>query len=171
MRSLLVRDLMTSPVLTIRPHTRLPMVKQIMCEHGVHRLPVVEHGRLLGIITLGDVRNAFPSDVPLLQPSPAPRLDAIRAEHLMRTEVITIAPEAAVTTAAALLVRQKVNGLPVVAGQRVIGIITKSDLCRAVLEGKLVTAPSTLLPLQELGLVAHAEFPPEAAHALLERVR
>lgn len=144
MRSLLVRDLMTSPVLTILPHTRLPTIKQIMCERGVHRLPVVERDRLLGIITLGDVRNAFPSDLPPLNRAPQPRLDAVRAEHLMRTDVITIGPDAAIPAAVGRLLQYKVSGLPVVAGDRLVGIITKSDVCRAILDGKLIAAPLTL---------------------------
>ncbi len=141
MQSLLVRDLMTNPVLTIRPHTRLPAIKQMMCERGVHRLPVVEGKRLLGIITLGDVRNAFPSDLPTLNNHLPPRLEAVRADQLMRTELITIAPDASVITAAELLLRHKVSGLPVLMEARLVGIITKSDLCRAVLHGKLVAAP------------------------------
>lgn len=144
MQPLLVRDLMTSPVLTIRPTTRLPAIKQLMCERCVHRLPVIEGERLVGIVTLGDVRNAFPSDLPALNHYPQPRLDAVRAEYLMRTDVITITPEAAVTTAALLLLRHKVSGLPVIEGERLVGIITKGDLCRAVLDGRLVAAPLAL---------------------------
>lgn len=155
MRSLLVRDLMTSPVLTIPPHTRLPVIKQIMCERGVHRLPVVEKDRLLGIITLGDVRNAFPSDLPLLNNVPHPRLDAIRADDLMRTDVITIGPDAPIITAAALLLHHKVSGFPVMAGDRLVGIITKSDLCRGILDGRLAAAPPTLYARDEVQEMLH----------------
>jgi len=141
MHSLLVHDLMSSPVLTIRPHTRLPTIKYIMRERCVHRLPVVENDQLLGIVTLGDVRNAFPSDILHLSSHLHSQLDNIRADQLMRTEVLTIAPEAAVITAAELLLRHKISGLPVITDGRLVGIITKSDVCRAMLEGKLVAAP------------------------------
>ncbi len=144
MQPILVRNIMTSPVLTIRQHTRLPTIKHLMRERCVHRLPVVEGGRLLGIITLGDVRNAFPSDLLLLNGYAQPRLDDVRADQLMRTEVITIAPDAEVTTAVSLLLRHKISGLPVLAGQQLVGILTKSDICRAVLHGTLLTAPLTL---------------------------
>lgn len=141
MQPLPVRDLMTSPVVTIWTHTRLPAIKRIMCEQGIHRLPVVDRDRLVGIVTLGDLRNAYPSDIPTLNDYARPRLDDICAEQLMRTDVITIAPEETLTTAAALLLRHKVSGLPVVDRDRLIGIITKSDLCRAVLDGKLSALP------------------------------
>lgn len=141
MQSILVRDIMTSPVLTIRPHTRLTTIKRMMRERCVHRLPVVEGGRLLGIITLGDVRNAFPSDLLLLNSAPQPRLDDVRADILMRTDVVTTTPDAPVTAAVALLLRHKISGLPVLAGQDLVGILTKSDICRAVLHGTLTVAP------------------------------
>ncbi|HZG66381.1 MAG TPA: CBS domain-containing protein, partial [Herpetosiphonaceae bacterium] len=66
MHFLTVQDLMSSPVITIPPHTRLPMIKQLMRLKRIHRLPVVDRGKLLGIVTLGDVRNAYPSDAPSL---------------------------------------------------------------------------------------------------------
>jgi CBS domain-containing protein len=144
MQSLLVRDVMTSPVLTIRPHTRLPTIKRMMREQQVHRLPVVEGGRLLGIITLGDVRNAFPSDLLLLNSAPQVRLDDVRADTLMRTEVVTTTPDAPLTTAVALLLRHKISGLPVLTGPQLVGILTKSDICRAVLQGALLVTPLTL---------------------------
>lgn len=141
MKPLLVRDLMTSPVVTIRPHTRLPVIKQIMGERRVHRLPVVDGEQLLGIVTMGDVRNAFPSDLLTPDKRTTLPLDLVRASQLMRTELVTIAPDATAITAAALLLRHKISGLPVLAEQRLVGILTKSDLCRAILEGKLVPAP------------------------------
>ena len=141
MQPLLVRDLMTSPVITIWPHTRLPTIKRIMCEQGIHRLPVIDRERLVGIVTLGDLRNAYPSDIPTLNDRVVPRLDDICAELLMRTNVITTTPEATLTTASDLLLRHKVSGLPVIDRDRLVGIITKSDLCRAVLDGKLTALP------------------------------
>lgn len=169
MQPLLVRDLMTSPVLTIRPSTRLPAIKQIMCERCIHRLPVVERDRLVGIVTLGDVRNAFPSDLPALNRHPQPRLDAIRAEHLMRTDVIAIAAEAPLMMAAELLLLHKVSGLPVLADERLVGIITKGDLCRAVLDGKLVAAPLMVHTSRAEGEMFL--YPAPAIEATVEAVR
>jgi len=152
MQPLLVRDLMSSPVITIRPHTRLPAIKLLMRERRIHRLPVVEGQQLLGIITLGDVRNAFPSDLQTFDNRHWARLDVVRADELMRTEVITIAPEAAVTAAVERMLRHKISGLPVLIEGRLTGILTKSDLCRAVLYGRLVAAPTQHTPLAERGI-------------------
>lgn len=133
MRALTVRDVMSSPVLTIPVHTRLPMIKQLMRARRVHRLPVVDCNKLVGIITLGDVRNAFPSDAPSLVHEHSPRtLDQVRAAEIMRTEVITIQASALVTRAVDLMLQHKISGLPVMDGQRLVGMITKSDICRAL---------------------------------------
>jgi CBS domain-containing protein len=133
MRTLYVRDVMSSPVITIPPHTRLPAIKLVMKHKRVHRLPVVDGNRLVGIITLGDVRNAFPSDAPIVGAVESTYLlMSVRAEAVMRTDVITIAHDAPLAQAAQLFLRHRISGLPVLDGDRLVGIITKSDLCRVI---------------------------------------
>jgi acetoin utilization protein AcuB len=62
MKKELVKDWMTKDVITIHPHTTLPEAHQIMMAEEIRRLPVLDkHGRLIGIITLGDIRGAQPS--------------------------------------------------------------------------------------------------------------
>lgn len=146
---LLVGDLMTSPVLTIRPHTRLPQIKTIMRERNIHRLPVVEHTYPIGIVTLGDVRNAFPSDIPLLHDPRQSRIERVCAADIMRTDLITIEPDVDIVTAAALLLHYKISGLPVVLDHQIVGMLTKSDLCRALIEGRLISAPQRIYPTRQ----------------------
>lgn len=149
MQSLYVRDLMSSPVITITPATRLPAIKLLMRQKRVHRLPVVEHGRLAGIVTLGDVRNAFPSDV-LPTPSHASSLlERITARDLMRSELVTVMAHAPLAEAAHLLLHHKISGLPVVENHQLMGIITKSDLCRAIIGDDSVLALPTLPDLEQ----------------------
>ncbi len=148
MQSLRVRDLMTSPVITIPPLTRLPVIKLFMREKCIHRLPVVSRGRLVGIITLGDVRNAFPSDVPAIGAMEARHaLDRVRAEDIMRTDVITVTADAPLPEAALLMLYHKISGLPVLDGDRLVGIITKSDICRAIVSGDMVLSSPALVTL------------------------
>ena len=133
MRTLYVRDVMSSPVITIPPHTRLPAIKLVMKHKRIHRLPVVDGNRLVGIITLGDVRNAFPSDAPIVGAfESTDLLTNVRAEALMRIGVITIARDDPLAQAAQLFLRHRISGLPVLDGERLVGIITKSDLCRVI---------------------------------------
>ncbi len=134
MRTIYVRDLMRSPVITVQAHTRLPTIKALMRQHHVHRLPVVDGTRLVGMVTLGDVRNAFPSDLPIYQQPPKGLLDQVRALDIMRTDVVTSAPDVPLAHAAQIMLAHKISGLPVLQGDQVVGIITKSDLCRIVAE-------------------------------------
>jgi CBS domain-containing protein len=149
MQHIYVRDVMRSPVLTIAPHTRLPAIKLVMRQSQVHRLPVVDGGKLVGIITLGDVRNAFPSDIAFVGMFEQTHvLDKVTAQDIMRTDVVTTTPGATLVEAARLLLSYKLNGLPVLNGTSLVGIITKSDLCRAMIDGTIALTPPVALHAQ-----------------------
>jgi CBS domain-containing protein len=141
MDTLVVSDVMSSPATTIAPHTPLPKIKLVMAERQVHRLPVVEGSTLVGIVTLGDLRNAFPSDVLALERDGTRSLDTVRAADIMRTEVIGVEPHTSLVDAVHLLLRHRISGLPVVENSSVVGMLTKSDVCLALLHGDLVAAP------------------------------
>lgn len=159
MSTLTVRAMMTTPVLSITPHTKLPQIKSLMRARSVRRLPVVDHERLVGIVTLGDVRNAFPSDATSLSIYELSYLlDKVVAADIMRTDVLTIAADAALADAAKLMLDRKISGLPVMDGSRLVGMITESDLFRALIDGDA--------PVRRAVAVATGE-PPRALHRLI----
>ena len=144
MSALTVRALMSSPVIAVAPDTPLPQIKRVLHAKNIRRVPVIERGRLVGIITLGDVRNASPSDATTLSIyEVCYLLDQVRAKDIMRTEVVTISAEASVAEAAQAMLTHKVGGLPVVDGTQVVGLITESDLFRALVAGS-VPLPRTV---------------------------
>lgn len=146
MDALAVRQLMRSPVVTVSPRATLPQLKHLMREHGIRRLPVVEDDRVIGIVTLGDVRNAFPSDATTLSIYELSYLlDKVTAGEIMRTDLVTIEADAPVVDAARAMLEHKVSGLPVVERDRLVGIITESDIFRAIVTGALapVTTPTS----------------------------
>lgn len=129
----LVRDWMTPNPITIQPKTTLPEAHKLMQEAHIRRLPVVDHGRLVGIITLGDVREASPSDATTLSIYELNYLlSKLAVEKIMTREPLTIAPDATIRQAAGLMLENKIGGLPVVQNDRVIGIITESDIFRVL---------------------------------------
>lgn len=149
MKTLFVHEVMSSSVISITPRTRLPQIKHLLREHNIRRLPVVNRTQLIGIVTLGDVRNAFPSDATTLSRYElSDLLDQVTAQEVMRTDVITIAPDASLVEAVQLMLQHKVSGLPVVDNQQLVGIITESDIFRAIIAGHaplavaVVTAPN-----------------------------
>ncbi|MBI5652299.1 MAG: CBS domain-containing protein [Chloroflexi bacterium] len=130
---------MTSDPVTIDPQTTLPEANRLMKECGIRRLPVVDNGRLVGIVTLGDVREASPSCATSLSIYELNYLIArLTVGHIMTREPITIAPDSSIEAAARLMLEHKVSSLPVVDGTKVVGIITESDIFRLLVnEGEL----------------------------------
>ena len=131
MKQELVNVWMTKNVLTADPSTTLPEAHQMMMSHNIRRLPVVEkNGRLIGIVTLGDVRGAQPSEASSLSIWEMNYLLAnLKLKKIMTPDPVTIGPEATIGEAARLMLENKVSGLPVVNDEKkVIGIITESDI-------------------------------------------
>ncbi len=131
MKKELVKDWMSTDVVTITSETTLPEAHQIMTTEEIRRLPVVDgDGRLVGIVSIGDIRSA--------EPSPATSLSiwemnyllsALTIDKIMTHHPKTIVPEATLAEAARMMLEYRVSGLPVVDEEhRVIGIITESDI-------------------------------------------
>lgn len=148
MEALTVRSLMSSPVITVAPYTQLPRLKHLMHEHAIRRLPVLDGPRLVGIITLGDLRNAFPSDAPTLSIYELSYLlSKVTAAEVMRTDVLTVDADAPLVEATQRMLQHRVSGLPVMDGEQVVGVLTESDIFRAVVSGQLTLVPSRVAAL------------------------
>lgn len=119
---------------TISPQETVRTAWRTIREHRIRHLPVVERGRLVGIVTDRDLRQALPSRALSLEVHEAPHLaEKVRIWEVMARVVVTINPEAPIEEAARLLLKYRIGGLPVVKGEALVGIITKSDLMRAIL--------------------------------------
>ena len=131
----LVRDWMTTYPITIGPKTTLPDAHKLMLERHIRRLPVVDHGQLKGIVTLGDLREAEPSDATTLSIYELNYLVAmLTVDKIMTREVITVSPIMPLRMAAKLMLDYKVGGLPVVEDGRVVGIITETNIFRVLVQ-------------------------------------
>ena len=138
-----VRDFMTPQVVTVRPSTSLKEVAQLLAEHRISGLPVVDDQRVVGVISEGDLlAKAGGRDAVTRRPfgkvlgeSRATReqlakIDASTARDAMTAPAITIAPEQPVIEAAAIMARRQVNRLPVVTSDMLVGIISRGDVVR-----------------------------------------
>lgn len=135
MRNNLVRHWMTRNPVTISPKTTLPEVHKLMSEMQIRRLPVVQRGHLVGIVTLGDLRQAEPSETDLLRKFELKDLLAKQTvEKIMTWEPITVLPQMTLRQAARLMLTYKIAGLPVVENDELVGIITESDIFRAMVQ-------------------------------------
>jgi acetoin utilization protein AcuB len=112
---------MSSPVVSIPPEVPAMAALGFMERRKVRRLPVVEGGRLKGIVTLGDLH--------------ADRHEDAFVEELMSKDPLTVAPDETLECAAKIMIEKKISGIPVVdAEDHVVGIITESDVFRALCE-------------------------------------
>ncbi len=127
-----VQELMTQAVTTVTPDTPVFDARATMVRGHIRHLLVVEYGRLVGIITDRDIR--------LNLPSPATTLSVWELNHLlarltvgevMTKGVIGVSPEREARDAARIMVEHKIGALPVLVGERLVGIITETDLLRA----------------------------------------
>ncbi len=136
MNAPLVKDWMTRDPVVISPKTTLPQAYQLMKERRIRRLPVVDHGKLVGIVSLGDVREASPSDATTLSIYELNYLLAqLAVERIMTRDVQSVGPDATIREAARLMLERKIGGLPVVEAGKVVGILTESDIFRMVVQG------------------------------------
>ncbi|MBN8595872.1 MAG: CBS domain-containing protein [Anaerolineae bacterium] len=128
----LVREWMTTPVITVTPFTSISNAHQIMKEKGIRRLPVLDNDDLVGIVTLGDVREASPSDATTLSIWELNYLwSQLTVEKIMSRKLFTVGPDETVLAAAQLMLDQKISGLPVVEKSgKLVGMITESDIFR-----------------------------------------
>lgn len=126
-----VREIMSTDVIAVDPHTSVPDAIRVMKEKCIRRLPVISDRGLVGIVTDRDLKE--------VSPSPATSLSAWELTYLlsrlplkdvMRKHVLTLSPEDEVERAASVMYEKKIGGLPVVEDGRVVGMVTESDIFR-----------------------------------------
>lgn len=133
----LVGHCMTRQLATATPYDTLAEAYSTMCLRGIRRLPVVEHGRLVGILTRSDVLEAKPSEISHAEDATTviQRLDRITVGLAMTRDPVSIYEIDTVGHAAELMLQHKVGGLPVLnARDELVGVITESDVFRLVAE-------------------------------------
>ncbi len=131
-----VKEWMTSPIKSVEPSSAVSEAYSLMLAQGIRRLAVVHMGKLVGIVTLGDLREA--------RPSPATSLSIYELNYLlskltvaqvMTHDPYTITPDTPIQQAARLMLDRKIGGLPVLgAAGHVLGIITESDIFRMLVD-------------------------------------
>lgn len=136
MKEQLVKDWMTPEPITVSSQASMPEAYRLMKDEAIRRLPVVDEGKLVGIVTLGDVREASASDATSLSIFELNYLLAmLPVGEIMTPDPITVTSTTAISRAAQLMLEHKVAGLPVVDHGKLVGIITESDIFRMLVLG------------------------------------
>jgi CBS domain-containing protein len=137
-----VKDAMTKSPITIDPDAPLGAAVATMTDRRVRHLPVVDdQGRLVGMITDRDLRNAAfsPALAEYLSRSAQRRLRGVteafedmRVRDAMTWGVVTTSPEAPLAQAAAIMAEGRFGSLPVVEGGKLVGLVTERDVLKAL---------------------------------------
>jgi CBS domain-containing protein len=141
-----VREIMTAEVVVAHPDTPVNRLAGLMAERDISGIPVVENDRLSGIVTEFDliVRNTrleppaffqiLDARIPLETPSHyRERLRHMLGTHardVMTETVVSVGPDEELEALAELMVKRRVNPVPVVEGGRIVGIVSRSDIVR-----------------------------------------
>ncbi len=133
---MLVHELMTKNPLTTSPETSVSDALSLMRQKKVRRLPVLDKaGKLAGIVSDQDLLYASPSPATSLSVFEITSLMAkITVAHVMTKKVVTIAEDLPVEEAGRIMADRKIGGLPVIKGGKLVGIVTETDLFRALLQ-------------------------------------
>ncbi len=160
---MLVKERMSSPVITIDPTMPIMEALDLMKQNQIRRTPVVVKGKLIGIVSDKDLLNAAPSDATSLSVWELNYLiGRITVADVMTKNVLTITADTPIEEAAYLMSTNKIGGVPVMKDGQLVGLITETDLFKIFLDmmgaqepGVRVTA---LVPDKagELAVLTHA---------------
>lgn len=133
---MLVRDRMTKRPITIHDEASVDEALQLMHEEHIRRLPVLDkHGRLVGIVSELDLLKVSPSPATSLSMWEIPYLlSKIKMRDIMTKDVITVAEDTPLEEAARIMADNKIGGLPVMRDDKLVGIITETDMFKIFLE-------------------------------------
>jgi CBS domain-containing protein len=143
-----VREIMSEDVITISPDTDVEDAAKVLSEHGISGVPVVEDNKLVGIVSESDLiikdkKLHFPDYINVIGgiiylesynkfKEEFKKFIAIQIKDLMSEDVITVTPDDTIEDAATIISDEDVNRLPVVEGDKVVGILTRADIVKDI---------------------------------------
>lgn len=129
---MLIKDWMAKDVLTVDENTSLMRATRIMKENNIRKLPVVSHGKLIGIITDRDVKDASPSKTTSLDIHELYYLlSEMKVKEVMSGTPITMSGTDSLEMAAMILLENKISGIPVVDGSgHLCGLLSETDVLK-----------------------------------------
>jgi acetoin utilization protein AcuB len=149
-----VKHWMTKDPITVSPETLAVEAQKIMKENRIRRLPVVEKGKLAGMVTFRNLIEAAPSSGSSLSIHELNYLIMkIKVKDLMKKNVITVSPEDTVIDTIVRGVDKGIGGFPVVDEQgRLVGIITETQIARAMIQLFGTDAKNEIISLENVDL-------------------
>ena len=128
-----VTEIMMGSPVTLRPEDTLDLANDVISLGRIRHIPVVDAGRLVGLLSERDLMGAAASHVfGLKQKSKSALLKSVLIRDVMKKRVVTVAPETSIKDAAHLMADKKIGCVPVVINGAIVGLVTTTDILRYV---------------------------------------
>jgi CBS domain-containing protein len=129
---MLAKDIMMKPVTTVKPSTTLRELVKVFTDHNISGVPVLDtKGKLTGIVSDGDILAR----------------KGKRVSSLMSKRIISVSEDAPVEEIANLLMAHKIKRVPVLRGEKLVGIVSRADVVRALAMGKHIAMHTPIYDL------------------------
>ncbi|HOX34079.1 MAG TPA: CBS domain-containing protein [Methanoregulaceae archaeon] len=135
-------DVMSAPVRVIAPDETVAHARKLMVRYRISRLPVIDDEALTGIVTKKDLGYRLRQSEPAWRRRP---IDSIPIRIIAVPDPVTVAPSSSIREVASIFLEHSISGVPVVEGDEVAGIVTKSDIMRSASFQNLVLPVSDLM--------------------------
>ncbi len=127
------REIMMGSPVTLKPDDSLDLANDVISLGRIRHIPVVQDGRLVGMITERDLIGAAASKIfGLKQASKSALLKTVMIKDVMKKRVITVAPDTPIKDAVHLMADKKIGCVPVVSDGALVGLVTTTDILRYV---------------------------------------
>ena len=131
-----VRDIMTSSPVSLQKDDKLSLAEEVMTGGRIRHLPILDGERLVGVLSEADL---FHSAFKVLHFRPDEQrkfVKSLKVEDVMSKHVVSVPADTSIRAAARLMMEKKLGCLPIVEGERLVGLVTKSDMLRCLAERK-----------------------------------
>ncbi len=147
-----VKDYMSAPIYVIERNEPIQRARNLMFKYGIGRLPVMDNGKLVGIVTKYDITNRLNQAAPEWRRRP---IDKVPIQVVMTEKPITIFPDATMSQAAELMAENEISGLPVDREGQIVGIVTSRDMVKYFSEQDIKATVGDLMNKKVLNVHRH----------------
>ena len=130
-----VREIMMGSPVTLKPDDTMDLANDVISLGRIRHLPIVEDGKLVGLVSARDLFGAADSQIfGLRQKTKSALLKTVLIKEIMKTRLITVKPETDIKEAAHLMASHKIGCLPVLSEGSLVGLVTTTDVLRYLRE-------------------------------------
>jgi CBS domain-containing protein len=126
-----VREIMMGSPVTLRPDDTLDLANDVICLGRIRHIPVVDGGKLVGLLSERDLLGAAANQIyGLKQKSKSALLKGVLIKSIMKKRVATVTPDTPISDAARLMAEKKIGCVPVLRDETLVGLVTTTDILR-----------------------------------------